>query len=86
MTPRALLECPQISSEVAATYNAFAMLSNSRAPSFSGIAAIQISEIKAYLDLVDERDVERRLVFVKQIQALDRAYREDRKEKTNSDK
>lgn len=69
--PPALKNRPQLREELLVYWEGFLRLSGSRPPGFSGIAAIPISEIKAYLEMFPVAEPE---TFIRLIQALDKVY------------
>jgi hypothetical protein len=70
--PPALRNRPVFRDELRGYWEGFLRLSGSRPPGFSGMAAIPISEIKAYLEMFPEAEPE---TFIRLIQALDKVYR-----------
>lgn len=74
MEVKALNDRPILNKWVTEYWEAFQILSSSRAITQGGIGPIPLSEIVAYLDAIFLLDVEERLRTIKMIQCLDRVY------------
>lgn len=55
-------------------YKAFQVLSSSRPIGMGVVGAIPVSEMLAYLDVIEVRDREERETFITMVQALDSVY------------
>ena len=74
MKVEALENRPVLSPWVTEYWEAYQILSTSRRLHQGGIGPIPLSEIVAYLQAADVRDVDERLTYIKMIQALDLVY------------
>lgn len=74
MEVKSLQNRPVLTRWVTEYWEAFQMLSGSRAVHQGGVGSVPLSEIVAYLDAVFLVDVDERLRFIRMIQALDGVY------------
>lgn len=81
MRPRALEERPLLKPRCKLYYEAFVALSGSRPVEEGRELPITMSDIKAYLDLVEECGAENRLQYLRYIQRMDAKYIEHRGKK-----
>lgn len=65
---------PRISRWTVEYWEAFQILSSSRAVHQGGIGSIPLSEMVAYMDATYLADVDERLKFIRMIQAIDKGY------------
>lgn len=65
---------PSLNRWVGYYYSSFAALSSSRSVTPAGAGPIPLSEIKAFLDLEGERNIEERRRFVMMIRAMDGVF------------
>ena len=71
---QALQNRPTISQWVIEYWDAFQILSGSRATHQGGIGTIPLSEMVAYMEATYLTDVDERLRFIRMIQSLDQVY------------
>ena len=71
---KALQNRPTINQWVTEYWNAFQVLSGSRAIHQGGIGSIPLTEIVAYMEATYLSNVDERLKFIKMIQSLDSVY------------
>lgn len=74
MEVKSLQDRPKLSRWVTEYWDAFQRLSSSRTAHQGGIGPIPLSEINAYFDVMNIRDVDDRLTYIKMIQSLDSVY------------
>lgn len=72
ITPKALLERPEIDDEMHGYLDQYGILDRARNMTM-GLAPITLAEIKAYLDLAGVHGVSERMKFVRIAQAIDGA-------------
>lgn len=73
--PSKLLESkPRLERGLEYFYDAFQILTNSRPVGMGAVLPIPLSEIKAYLEITEVRDIEDRVTFIKMMQSLDAVY------------
>lgn len=74
MEVTALQNRPTINRWVTEYWEAFQVLSSSRATHQGGIGSIPLTEMVAYMEAIYLHDVEERLKFIRMIQSLDMVY------------
>lgn len=84
MTPKALLDKPTLSEGVVRFWIAYSTLNNSRTYHMAGSNPIQISEVKAYFDLIGESDADYRETALRHIKRLDNMFVDDEVQKSKS--
>jgi hypothetical protein len=70
----ALRNRPTLNRWVTEYWEAFQVISGSRATHQGGVGPIPLTELVAYMDATYLRDVEERLKFIRMIQSLDMVY------------
>lgn len=74
VTPQGLLEKPALRHDVKDYWEGFWILHNSRGVGFSGPNPISVSEVQAYLCLIEEDRMSERLRILRIVQSMDSAY------------
>ena len=85
MEVEALRTRPKLTQWTIEYWDAFQRLSSSRTAHQGGIGPIPLSEIVAYLNVMNIRDVDDRLTYIKMIQSLDSVYVKHINEKAKRD-
>lgn len=73
---------PSLSGDLVGVWGAYNLLNSSRLMTEAGPGPIPLTEIKAYLDIVDIDDVDSRLYVVRIVRTLDNLYLEHYAERT----
>lgn len=84
MTPKGLLEKPSLDEGVVRFWIAYSTLNNSRTYHMGGANPIQVSEVKAYFDLIGESDTDYRETALRHIKRLDNMFIDDEVRKSKA--
>jgi hypothetical protein len=79
-----LVEKPTLRPELVGVWGAYTLLSGSRPMTEVGPGPIPLTEIKAYLEILQVEKIESRLYLIRMVKALDDMYLENYREKTQA--
>lgn len=74
VTPRALLEKPMLTGRTVLFWSAYQDLHNCRTYGMESANPIQVSEIKAYLDIIQVLGVDDRMEYFRHIKTMDTMF------------
>jgi len=80
VVPQAILSKPSLPVELLPYYNAFSLLNRLRGGNMAGEQPLRMSEMAAYLSIVNEPSVELRLKFIRLLAEMDGVYLQYRNE------